>query len=1442
MNDFSKNVTRTIKVLTILFAILISGTLERVEAQAPYALPYTITKVAGGGTPLALTAPATGLCLSPSSTMLQYDNYGDGCQDLSPSVVLGFGVTPGSNVDIGIDTQGNIYFLDYKSGSYSLARRIDARSGAITVAAGTTISSKAVCSGTIDAYGDGCPATDGHANASGGYTYLAVQPRGLSVAKNGDLVLSSYSYSVVSKISALTGTMSHIAGFLSGSGKSASGVSGFGGNGGLATSAYLKSPRDAAFDSAGNIYIADSGNAEIRMVNATTGIISVIAGSPTAVAGSSGDQGPATAALLTTPEGVDVDAYGDIYIAAFGNASVRLIYEGGPAAAKLISATNPGVTPQIGYIYTVMGGGSATYGNGTYALATTVSGGNPRKLRLDPMGNIYVAENGYNVIDFIDAATGYMHVIAGTYGKTSGGTGCTPATGTADAYGNGCPATLATLYSNSTMSVAVDANENIYVTDSGDDQLRKVSTNRDFPATAVGSSLTQTLDIHFAPGDGPTASNPFTMTGNTDFVVGTPSCTTNADTTQDCLVSVTFKPTVAGHESAVLNVASNANGISAIGVEGTGNAAAVSFDPGMVSGLGSGLNAPLGAAADGSGNIYVADAGNNRVVKYSASGASTVIAGTGVSGYTGDGGLATAAKLASPSAVALTPGGLLYIADTGNNVIRVVNPVTGGISTIAGGASTVCVIARDAQGDGCIGSATTFSKPAGLVSDLYGNIYVSDTGNNLIREINPQGYVSLVGGGAKTVCSSTTLTVDSYGDNCPPLQATFNAPTGLAIDSNQNIYIADTGNSAVREIVATINLVVDVAGTGVAGSGSSNGLASSAQVNVPTGVAVDAAGNLYIADTGNHAVRMVPGNANIDTIIGTLGSSSALPLASLPYSAASILLNQPSAVLVLNSGNLVVVDAGNNRVISDDRSGVTYNFGRTNIGYTSPTLQILETETGSTAATLGNPLLSLSGSASFFSLQGTGSNGCASGTTLAPGQSCSLAASFSPVTAILNQTVSAAYVETNTNTVNAQQPYINLSGFAAILTPATSTVTLTNAASAPQYGIPFNVTGTVTAASCNTAAPNCYPIGNVQVYVDGALNGVQALTPGTGTTATLTIKISSPLSVGSHTIYLVYQTDGFYAGNTSPTLNFNVTPETTTSAVVASANPVLQFNAITLSATISATAGKPTGQFSFYAGKTLLGSAGINAATGLATLNDVQVTATQYVPAYYYNWGLAAGTYQITVVYSGDANYSASTSAAYSLQISAVPQSFAAQLINPAEPTIVALSNIAATYPGASTALDVAITPSNTLNGNVTFTCTGMPANSTCGFSPTALPFVPQALMPVQQFAQITFWTNVNPAVIPSASSFGSGWLMIGSTIVLLFGIRRKSRMLRRMVMIPAIAVLFVGTAMMSGCSADGRTTQYPTPLGSYNVTVTATGPNGQSISLPVTFTVSAPQ
>ncbi len=301
-----------------------------------------------------------------------------------------------------------------------------------------------------------------------------------------------------------------------------------------------------------------------------------------------------------------------------------------------------------------------------------------------------------------------------------------------------------------------------------------------------------------------------------------------------------------------------------------------------------------GVAVDGAGNLYIADASDNRVRKVTAAtGVITTVAGTGASGFNGDGQPATAADLNNPTGVAVDGAGNLYIADTYNNRIRFVAAGTGQISTVAGSGT------YGYNGDNIAATTANLAAPARIAVDSAGNLYIADQYNQRVRRVDAAtGMITTVAG---------TGAAGFNGDGMAATAAQLYLPLGVCLDGAGNLFIADYMNSRIRKVEGGI--ISTVAGTGIGGFSGDGGPAALAQVNGPTDVAMDASGTLYIADFSNDRIRKVAGGI-ITTVTGTgingfSGDGGPAALAQV---------NEPVDVATDASGTLYIADYMNNRI------------------------------------------------------------------------------------------------------------------------------------------------------------------------------------------------------------------------------------------------------------------------------------------------------------------------------------------------------------------------------------------------------------------------------------------------------------------------------------------------------------------------------------------------
>ena len=342
------------------------------------------------------------------------------------------------------------------------------------------------------------------------------------------------------------------------------------------------------------------------------------------------------------------------------------------------------------------------------------------------------------------------------------------------------------------------------------------------------------------------------------------------------------------------------------------------------------LSFPTALALSSNGDLYIADSGNNRIRMVSPSGVITTVAGTGVAGFSGDGGPAPQAELSFPTAIALSSTGALLIADGGNRRVREVSP-TGTITTVAGNGTL------GLSGDGGPATQAGLSEPLGVAAGP-GGIYVADAWNDVVRRILPSGVIETVAGAADGLQFPVAVALNAAGDifvadwsnrvievtpsgaartvagtgvagfsgdGGPAVKAELDRPSGLAVAPNGDLYIADSGNNRIR-MVSPNGIITTIAGTGVAGFSGDGGPAVKAELNDPEGLAIGPGGGLYIADSHNQRIREVlPGGA-----IRTVAGNGEVGYTGEGVPALSAALNYPAGVALDSSGNLYVADDG----------------------------------------------------------------------------------------------------------------------------------------------------------------------------------------------------------------------------------------------------------------------------------------------------------------------------------------------------------------------------------------------------------------------------------------------------------------------------------------------------------------------------------------------------
>ena len=437
------------------------------------------------------------------------------------------------------------------------------------------------------------------------------------------------------------------------------------------------------------------------------------------------------------------------------------------------------------------------------------------------------------------------------------------------------------------------------------------------------------------------------------------------------------------------------------------------------------LNQPLGLALDGAGSLYISDYENDVVRRVDPSGQISTVVGNYAlgTGYDGDNGPATGAKLNLPAGLAIDSAGNLYIADSGNHVVRKVDS-SHNITTIAGQCLTAAC-AGGFSGDNGPATSALLKTPMGVAVDPAGNLYIADYGNHLIRKVDASGIITTIAGDGTPAYG---------GDGGAPTAAHLNYPYAVALDSAGNLYIADRDNNVIRKLDVAGNIST-VAGKYSAGAGFSgdNGAATDAQLSGPMGVATDKAGDLYIADHYNNVLRKVDTQGVITTVAGNFSLDSGYSGDTGSSTAAQ--MDGPNSVVADSNGSLFTADFHNNVVRKVDVTTALLTFSSLPVGQTSPAQKIAVSDVGGASLNFTQAFAITEN----FQLQSVGGEDCVAGSPVASGASCMLVIAFAPTAPASALTGSLSVADDGIGSPHV----INLSGAStqepAINSPASAT-------------------------------------------------------------------------------------------------------------------------------------------------------------------------------------------------------------------------------------------------------------------------------------------------------------------------------------------------------------------------------------------------------------------
>jgi sugar lactone lactonase YvrE len=539
-------------------------------------------------------------------------------------------------------------------------------------------------------------------------------------------------------------------------------------------------------------------------------------------------------------------------------------------------------------------------------------------------------------------------------------------------------------------------------------------SSRDFGTLAVNTATPVTATLTYS-----ISSASLRLAYGKDFhLVGQPVCVGTS-----CEVTVSFNPTYPGvRQDAVLVFGGDGSLLATTFLHGVGLAPEALVLPGTIRAfagtraLGNGgdsglavkatLSNPQGLTVDPAGNVYIADSLAEVIRKVDGTGTITTVV-TGLN---------------TPMGVAVDGAGNLYIADSQNNRVQKSDAISGAITTVAGTGT-----ASTSLGDGGLATQASLNNPADVAVDPDGNLFIADQYHGRIRRVDAvSGIITTVAGGGVPGAGA-----DGLGNGGPAVNAVLNAPSGIALDSDGNLYIADTSDNLIRKVSS--GMISVVAGDGNPSYGGDGGNAAEASLNAPTGIRLDAAGNLYIADSNNSLIRQVNGAGIISTVAG---QADQFGFNANDVWATQAQLHNPSSVAIDPGGTIYIADQGNSMVRKIVPGLAALNWVATSAGAVSAP-QILS------IANIGNQMLDLNtfSITGAFLQQSSGKLDCATGMRVPPATSCSVLVSFAPQMAgTFNGSISLLTDSLNASKGSVQS--VTLSGVGVGTPPVVAPVSL----------------------------------------------------------------------------------------------------------------------------------------------------------------------------------------------------------------------------------------------------------------------------------------------------------------------------------------------------------------------------------------------------------------